>query len=102
MSERRAGLDHATRASATERLDRLPLLRTGRRALWIEMPLTGCGRFVVCLNGNVEQEGVPRRSTRRGVLRRCGYVHLHIHLVADAIEAAYAARCRTTTSGAWR
>ncbi len=102
MSERRARLDHATRASATERLDRLPLLRPGHRALWIEMPLMGCGRFVVCLNGNVEQEGAPRHSSRRGVLRQFGYVRLHVHLVADAIETAYAARCRTTASGAWR
>ena len=69
--------------------------------LWIETPRTGCGRFVICLDGNVEQEGAPRRSVQLGALRRCGYVRLHIHLVADAIEAAYAARCRTTVSGAW-
>ena len=107
MSERRAQLVRATLAADRDRAARLWLLRPGQRELWHAAPVGGPGRFVVRHGGRVEQSGVRRASACRGVVRRCGAVRLHTAavggglVVVDAIEAAYADRCRTAEAGAY-
>ena len=83
------------------RASRLWLLRPGCRELWHENPAGSDGRFVVRYGGKVEQSGVRRASSRLGAVRQCGPVRVHILVVADALEAAYADRCQTAGAGAW-
>ena len=94
-------MERATLAAEHDRASRLWLLRPGQRELWHEDPSDGPGRFVVRYGGHVEQSGARRASTRHGAERLCGAVRLHILVVTDAIEAAYADRCRTPEAGAW-
>ena len=81
------------------------LLRPGRRELWHEADgvggTPGEGAFLIRHGGEVEQRGAPRQSTSAGPVRTAGAVALHVLTVADAIEAAYADRCRTVEAGAW-
>lgn len=76
------------------------LLRPGQRDLWYEARADGQSRFVVRHLGDIEQQGTPRATRETGAARACGAVRLHVLTVADAIEAAYAGRCRVTGAGA--
>ena len=83
------------------------LLRPGQRELWHEAAADGGGgtpgegAFLIRHGGEVEQRGGRRQSTSAGPVRSAGAVALHVLTVADAIEAAYADRCRTVEAGAW-
>ena len=89
------------RINGLSRQRSLLLLRQGQRELWHEERAHGQSRFVVRYRGAIEQQGSTRATREAGTERQCGAVRMHVLIVADALEAAYASRCRMGDPGAW-